>query len=338
MSFIANIQKSHVTAALLLAAGVCAFLGRDAAAWMRNSVQWAFAPAGDAGMYMTVVVKGAVGTEGQERLTPAEVQRLVHERDYYRSLAQQSYKRLLELDELMRQRQQVFGEMARVGFACSLIEARVIAADSLPYGRNRAINVGRRRGVDVGSFVTTQVVSTPTRKALPTNPPLPALLRQSARLNKQVLVGRVVESWAFGARIQLITDRGFSIPANVRRVLHADRKRYYTPLSDAPQQRRLLTMRDNPLVPVTCKGDGAKGLVAVNVPVEHALEPGDEIITRDDQYFLPAGVRVARITEVEPQPLEPGFVTLRAKPLTNLPALRDVFIVYPEYRRREPGD
>jgi cell shape-determining protein MreC len=187
----------------------------------------------------------------------------------------------------------------------------------------------------VGSFATTRLVALPTSKALPTDPPPPAILRSHVELQKQVLVGRVVEAWAFGARIQLVTDRGFSVPANVERLLYPDRDRYYTDLESG--QRRKLTLNHNPPVPILLEGDGSQGLIATKIPDNYNIEPGDEIVTQDDRYFLPARVRIARVTEVLKQPRQPGYVTLKAEPLADLPAMRDVFVVYPEYRRAQPA-
>jgi cell shape-determining protein MreC len=319
----------------MLAAAVVGLLGQDASAWMRNSVQWLFAPAGDVGMYVTTVLKSNVGDDEQTRLTPAQVRKLIQERDYYRSRYLERWRQYQQLNQTLLQRQQIFGELQRAGAYCSLIEGRVIATDSLPYGRHRAINVGRAQGADVGSFATTRIVSLPTRKALPTHHPPAALLKQQVKLAQQVLVGRVVESWAFGARIQLVTDRGFAIPANVQRILDPENPRFYVDLERGV--RRRLEPEDNPLVPISLRGDGANALVAANIPENHNIQAGDEIVTKDDRYFLPARIRIARITQVLQDPKRPRYVTLKAEPMADLPALREVFIVFPEYRRAEPG-
>ncbi|MFP4354589.1 MAG: rod shape-determining protein MreC [Phycisphaerae bacterium] len=313
MSVLQRITRGHVLAALLVLAAATAFVGRPAASMLRNSVQWAFAVGGDAGMYLTTFVKSKAG--GGQRVTPAQYRQVQKEADHYRLLYQKSLQSIQDLKRQFQQMRSLFGVLQTESFRAELIEGRIIAADSLPYGRFRSINIGTNRGAQVGSHVTSQVVLTPNAKALPDN---------LAVVHRQRLIGRVVEAWAFGARIQLLTDRGFSLPVRIWRDLAHARK-----ILDVQQAQVVDLDKNSPLIDVRMTGDGAMGIDIEDVPQGHNILPGDWVLTRQDRHFLPARVPVAQVTAVEKQVENPGFVRIKAKPLVDLESLRDVIIVLP---------
>ncbi len=330
MSIIHNIRRSHVLAGLLIAALASSLLGRSTAAALRSSVSWAFAVGGDAGMYLTTFVKSKAG-QGQ-RVTPAQYEQVKRAAEHYKTQYHASLKEIVDLNRQIRQMRSLFDALRADHFPAQLFEARVIATDSLPYGRFRSINGGTDRGAEVGSMVTTRFVLTPNRKALPESLAVVKyhLLPESqAMITNQVLIGRVVETWRFGARVQLITDRGFRLPARIWRDLSNPRSIKVLQRGNA----RLVPLTvDSELIDVTVTGDGAGGIEIADVPERHNIEPGDWIMTRRDRWFLPARIPIARITDVVAQAQNPGFVRIHARPLADLDALRKVYVVYPTSR------
>ena len=314
MGILGRITRTHILLALLVAATAISFAPPPVPAILRSSVQWAFAAGGDAGMYLTTFVKSRIGQqEVEQRITPDQLRDLQEDLEFYRRLTREQAENIRQLASELAQMRSLYGALTSLQFPCDLIEARVIATDSLPYGRYRSVNAGTNRGAEPGAMV---VVKTPVSKALPPE--------DLAVLQQRGLVGRVVEAWAFGARVQLITDRGFSMSAQIRRLPEIPRTII---LSETGQNIKLA--EDSPLISVLMKGDGAEGVIVENVPGLHNIQPGDLIVTCDDRFFLPARVPIAKVEEVIPQVNEPGFVRIRASPMVDLDSLREVFIVYP---------
>lgn len=330
MSFVHNIRRSHVLAGLLVAALASSVLGRSTAAALRSSVSWAFAVGGDAGMYLTTFVKSKAGQD--QRVTPAQYKQVQSAADHYKQRYHASLKTIIELNRQIRQMRSLFDTLRADNFPAQLFEARVIATDSLPYGRFRSINSGTDRGAEVGSMVTTRFVLTPNRKALPERLAVVKhhlLAENQAMITNQVLVGRIVETWKFGARVQLITDRGFRMPARIWR--DVSNRRSIKVLQRGNARQVPLTI-ESKLIDVTLTGDGAGSIEIADVPERHNIQPGDWVMTRRDRWFLPARIPIARIVEVRRQAENPGFVRIQARPIADLDAVRNVYIVYPTSR------
>jgi cell shape-determining protein MreC len=78
------------------------------------------------------------------------------------------------------------------------------------------------------------------------------------------------------------------------------------------------------VTPVT--GDG-EGSLIVTVAKAHAIRPGDSLVSRTDEKFLPAEIAIGKVVVVEPDKDKPGFSKLVIKPDADLAALREVYIV-----------
>ncbi|MFB3891028.1 MAG: rod shape-determining protein MreC [Phycisphaerae bacterium] len=319
-------SKGAVFAMLMLASVAALFLGPRAAAVMRQPFQVILAPLSDVGILANTEVKSAVGNIVSEEISQEEARRLKKDNEELLQLVQSmagkvedDSKRLARVQALDKL---AFGQVNKV--PCELIEARVVAADSLPYGQTRLVSpYGVRYAAPSGVPVTTRRLMTDRSNELQKR--FPALAAQW-EVNTAALVGRVVSSWAFGAQLQLVTDRGFDkVAANVLRRIDPKSPREITDGS----ARRTLTEANNRPVPVKVSGDGKSGLVSESIPAEHSIRKGDWLVTRSDDPLLPAQIRIGEVAEVKEEGKSPGFVTLRIKPSADLETLREVYIVVP---------
>ena len=200
-------------------------------------------------------------------------------------------------------------------FPWELIPARVVMADALPYSQSRLINLGSSRGVWPGAKVTERIVLTDRVKAI-----MPGNL---GVITSSALIGQVVESTAYTARVRLVTDSGFKLNARIIRDVKLDRP------AIMPNNRTLST---DPAVirrpvDVEIQGNGSDGMVIHNVKQKlHQIVPGDRVVTRDDDFFMPAQVPVGVVTKVRNSDT-PGFVTLEVAPAASLGMLRNVYVV-----------
>ncbi len=313
-------SRPLLLAVLMLASVVTALLGADAAGKLRGMVHWAFAPFGDAGMYLTTRIKQ--GTAGVESFSPAQARRL-------KQMNQELQRRINTLEtEVMDGKQTVrngkvifsrlFGPSSDT--PVRLIPARVVAADSLPYSWTRLLNAGEKHGAETSMYVTQRRLLTDRSKKLPKN---------LAVLSGTVLVGRLIETGAHTARMRMVTDAGFEIPAQVRRVLNRKKPRI---VQDGDRRVRLNREINTP-IEVRAYGDGAKGLVVPEVRKVHNIRPGDVLQTRPDNGSLPVAVDIGTVTEVSDDPRHAGMVKLHIKPGADLPALYKVWIVVPRMAR-----
>lgn len=328
--------RKTLLAVLLTASLVVALLGPGPSARLRGWLQVFLVPLGDPGMYLATAFKSHAGKPGMRPISPAEAERLHDENQRLRAriegLAQ----------ELLRAKQQVADVQAIRALyrpvrdlPCELIPARVVGGDSLPYGQTRQVNVGRRDGAEVGARVTTRDLVTDRSKALPEGLPAISALRRLNTVTGCALVGRLVETGRYTARLQLVTDRGFETAARIRRVIDEDHPRRIK----TAEASETLTAANNRLIDVTARGDGAGGLVVDDVSADHAIRPGDWLVTRDDDAALPVQILIGKVAEVADHPDRPHWlVRLRIQPAANLPALRGVYLVlHPRLQREEPG-
>ncbi len=323
MKLSGNVTKARVLVALMVAAMASSLLGRHVAVPLRRTVGYVLAPVGDVGMYLSMGLKSEIGEIRSGGLSAEEARRLRE-----------------EISALERQLQAVASEKARLRhslrtsadiskmyaptsdvLAHRLVPARVVLSESLPYGRTRLVNVGRSGGAETGTWVTTRLVHTDRAKALPEG---------LAAITSQALVGKTTsETGRFTARVRLVTDPGFGMPAQISR--RADGRIVIIDREDSAEEVRL-TEENNVRIPVWAGGGGSGWIVVPNVTAYHNVQPGDWLLTTGDDHMLPIQIAIGRVEKVEPNPDDPQVVTLRVRPLEDLDALRDVYIIAPPVR------
>jgi len=309
-------SKKRLAGILLAASVVTSVVGQSVSRPLRDFVRLAWAPLGDAPMYVTTAFERRISPSPD--LTDQDVRGLVEDNRRLRAQLlelSRAYEAYLRQDEL---KQYLYGRMP--GFPCELIDARVVGADALPYGDGRLLSAGASSGVALQAAVTTRELLTDRAKALP---------HGLAVISTSALVGRIVEAGAFTARAQLLTDAGFGTPAQVFRIVDPRRPRQVKIVQPSAAAVAPLTAENNHLIPVWAQGDGKGGLVVRDVSENHNVLPGDWLITPRDDRFLPAGVRIGEVTEVTPDPRHVGVVTLRVRPHADLESLREVYVVVP---------
>ncbi len=309
---------------LMLAAGVLALLGPDAADQLRSMVDWALAPLGDAGMYLTASVKHR--TRPAPELTDAQAAALADENERLRGIVTTQREYLRQLAAQLHGGSRTYRRVFSAAFGpdadvpVRLVPARAVATDSLPYGWTRVLNAGSNDGVDGGMLATQRLILTDRRKQLPPN---------LAVLGDSALVGRIMESGAFTARLQLVTDANFSSRVHIARVIDPSSPREV----QVDARRVTLTPQINYAIEAYARGNGAGLLVCDPIPAVHNVRPGDILQTRGRDALLPVPVVMARVTEVSDDPEHAGMVIVTAKPLADLASLRDVYIIVPRIRR-----
>ncbi len=292
-----------ILAILMLFSMLTALLGQRAANPLRSAIRLVLVPPGDGAMYLATQFKEGGKPTGTD-LTPKQIQRLQKENEV---LCQMIYGVAKDRDKWRRRATIVEGVRARFGgatdFPYDLIPARVVAVDSLPYGTGRVLGTGRSKGAVDGAPVTTRGLQIDRPKALLKGSAGIAWPQNLMTVTSARLVGRISQAGEYTASLQLVTDAGFSMNAVIRR------KRDGRPFN---------------VTPVT--GDGKESLI-VTVPEAHGIRPGDTLVSRADERFLPAEIGIGKVVVVEPDPDRPGFSKLVVKPDADLAALREVFIV-----------
>lgn len=331
MKFLAKISRRWVVAVLMIASGITALTGRGLSGWLRQRVSPALAPLGDGGMYLATSFKRLVRESTASGMSGAEAEAL---RDRYQELRGQLLTVSKELAGLVREREEMdrlYGRLRNKAFACKLLPARVVGAESLPYGNSRVLNAGRSRGVEPGAVVTTRRLLTDRSKTLLIPPDLAALMvpPDLVALSKEVFVGKVTAAGPFTARLQLVTDAGFRLRASICRTIDPKQPRQITVEKGARRAVQTLTRDNNDSIPVEVRGQGADRMVASGVKAYHNIRPGDWLVTSGEAGFLPAEIRIGTVVSVAKAPESPGFVSLQIKPHTDLASLRKVYIVYP---------
>lgn len=327
MKFPAKWSRQKTLVILVLLSLLSSMLGNGLADRLREAVHPFFAPFGDAGMYLATAFRDYFRSFSGPSFTPAEGQKLQEENRELKG-------RLLAIedalaDRLQREREtqqivsQLFGPVQDL--PVELIPGRVVANDSLPYGRRVMVNVGRAWGAEPGVSATTMRVLTDRSKALPEN---------LATISQSALVGRVVETGAFTARLQLVTDQGYQTAGRIRRLIRSGERRKVTIVvrdGGGAAERDLTPELERGFpVQVRARGDGSDGLIAEEVSVLHGVRVGDYLVSGGDDPFLPAEVRIGEVVEVVNTPMKQNFQTLRIKPHANLSSLREVYIVVPK--------
>lgn len=312
--------KNHIVWILvvLMAISVATtLLGPSAAGKLRAMVHWAFAPLGDAGMYLTTNVKQL--TRPRTIVKQDRAEQLLEDNEALRRKVQYLESELHRATQTLQSGRGVFSRLFRPSRAVPvrLVPARVVAGDSMPYGWTRILNTGRRNDAEKGAFVLQCRVQ--TDRAEPFGKKYPVLSTAG-------LVGRIIESGPFTARVQFVIDAGFDVRGQIHRVIDPRNPR----LIQANDQLVRLRDANNVPVDVTAFGDGAVGLVVPEVRKVHSIRPGDVLQVRPDVGALPAPAIIGTVTDVLDDAEHAGMVQLRVRPAVDFPSLREVFVVVPK--------
>lgn len=296
---------------LLLPAEYARWPGRRLFPWLR--------PLGEAGMLLA--------SEGRSRidgLTGDGGEKALAERTMVYAMADALTARQRRIEELQSWRKNLPDE-----FYCRLIDARIVAVSGMPL-RNRAqVNVGDDRAVRPGDLVTTRRLVHRLEVSLPPN---------LAVLGRNHVVGAITDCSAHGARLQFVIDSGFSMGARLLRMVPPGGRRVIR-TDQGPQAHRHdgVTGGPHPVgpsVPVRAEGDGRQ-IVLRHVPAELDIMPGDYLASDPDTALLPFGIGIGNVERTEHEAENAHFVTVYVRPLADLDALRNVYIVLPLSRREE---
>lgn len=324
-----RISKRHVLGGMIVVAVALSFLGPGVSGAFRNTIQPILAPPADAGMYATIWVKERADRATMTPVTPADYHELQQRYEQQLQINQKLLDKIRAQAERLQYPMPLYGKSNAMFFPRDLISARVLASDSLPYGKTAMVNSGTNSGVEPGCPATTRILLTDRSKAIPISDDanLSAVeLHKISPITYQLLVGEIIEAWAYGARLRLVTDRGFKRSGSIRRIVNPQKPRKYTIIEKDNAVEMTLTA-DSPLVDVHVNGDGSEGLIATNVPINHAIQPGDIVTTRDNNIFMPALIKIGAVTRVKQLASNPGFVTVYISPSANLATLRNIYIV-----------
>ena len=293
--------------------------GPTFAARGRRILHAAMAPLGDGGTYLATTFQSYLERISSEDISAAEARSVKkNNKELLRRLNaieynRQYWRRQVAVIQNIRER---FGAIRDL--PCELIPARVLGREPLPYGATLPLKTRGSTGARTGAAVTTRHLLTDRSKALPPN---------LATISGAALVGRLVDSWAFGARVQLITDRGFRIRARIRRIINPAKPRLITVVTEAASVETL-SPSNNIAIDVEAAGDGGGFIIVKNVNAYDNVLAGDLLVTAPDAVFLPVEMGIGQVVEVRKDPRHP-FVSLRVRPHADLVAVREVYIVVP---------
>jgi cell shape-determining protein MreC len=325
MVFRIKSSRSVVLGVLLIASGMTMLLGPAGSGRLRGMTHWAFAHFGDAGMYLTSRVKGI--SLDAKPLTEPEAKKLTQENAALKRRVDSLEGKVLQQNRILTgvTRGSVFSKLfgPNRDAPVKLVAARVVAADSLPYGYGRMLNSGSRNGAKSGLLVTTRALWTDRKKKLPQN---------FVVLSDSALVGRVMETKAFTARMYMVNDRAFEIRANIHRRINPKNPRQFQPVDRMVE----LTDKNNLPIEVSAYGDGTTGLIVTGATKSDNVLPGDVLQTKPNDVLLPAVVEIGIVARVTDNPKSPGRVDIYVNPSADLPSLRDVYIVVPEVAPARP--
>ncbi len=298
--------------------------GQRAAAPLRKVARFLLIAPTDMNMYVVTALRG--GDElARKRRDPRYVENLEKQVGslqsqvaYYHDQMDQYRREVRELQNW----QKVFGPNDKLDRI--LIPARVASDDALPYGDTRVVNVGQRQAVQPGDDVTTRRLLTDRSRAL----------GQFDVMSQNVLVGRIIESGPYTARMILVTDKRYTVKAKVIRDPGNPR------IIGGRTSEEELTDK-HPPVPCTAAGDGRSGLIVTGARTDENVQPGDRLLAimkREgySDYAIPIGTVTAK--EEDPHPDRGGYDRLHVSPDVNLAGLRRVYVIYHVGRRqpREP--
>ena len=279
---------------------------------VRDKLHWIFIPLGDGGTYLASAIRSE-DTIMDDTLSKQE-RHLAEENEILRGIIARQQGQLDEYKAGTRVISDLYGPSTDP--PVRLVPARVIAADSMPYGWTRVTNAGEDKGAEGGMYVTRRVLGTDRLKRIAGNPSV---------LCGTVLAGRISESGAYSSRVILVMDYKFQINVRILRIID-------------PQNPRIIRVGAHPL-PLTpekaltsvffkARGAGAAGMIIKDVSKEQMIRKGDIVQTCQNDGSIRAAVRIGTVVEVEDNK-SPNHVNLRVEPFITPDYLRDLFIVIP---------
>jgi len=309
-------RRTLLVVLMILSAASCV-LPAGVSGYLRGRLDLILSPLADGGTVVTTTLRSRLdalhwrpGSDGQDSVSAESVE-AIHSYWHHQMVRQQEhYERELADRGLSRGFSEQF-----VDFPCELIPARVVASDALPYEQGRTI---RARELPAGAMVTTRELLIARAAPLPKN---------LAVLSSTALVGRITSPSEFTARLTLVTDRGFRLPAQIWRDPAIQRNVTLEVAGGA--QSVPLTPANNAFIDVTIKGDGSNGVVIDDLPRSHMVLPGDWIVTRGGSLEMPDHVRIAQVKHVTVHKSNSLMRVVYAEPYVDLSALREVYIVHP---------
>ena len=308
-----KLSKKHWLIILMIASVFLSAFGKAAAEPMRGLAHWLLA-LGQPGMGLTASIKSRLHGGADGGLSSFEASDLKKKLEEATWRCEKAEADLLKRMDEEKTRVKVCGQMS--DFPCELMSAHVAAGEPLPYGQTRLVDKGRVHGAGPESRVVT--VLTDRSKSLP-----PRL----ATINSSALVGRLLETGAYFARVQLITDSGFHLRCRIIRDPAVART--ITETKGGVAAQKPLTHSNNVPVDVVADGDGVDGLTVCDVKKQYGIMKGDWLVTSRDDAFMPEHVRIGRVVEVKDDPKNQLFVIIHVQPSADLSSLKDVLIVYP---------
>lgn len=323
------LSKGRVLAVLMAASVAVSLLGPAAAGPLRKLARLVIAPPGEVGMYTATAVAHHVDEAMREAISQEEARRLQAENTYLRNAVGRLSAQLAETREeiaaIQHIRNYLYGRTNEM--PCELIRSRVVALDSLPYSATRVISARGTGDGGEGALVTTRELWTGRRTGLP---------KKLAAITASALVGRITESDTFTARLQLITDRSFSISVQIHRVVQDPKRprKITVTAGGGPHRAERLTV-DHPNIRADARGDGKREMLIPHVDRRHAVRVGDVVLTCSDDRAIGTTIPIGRVERVAGDDEEPAhFVTLHVKPFANLGSLRQVYIIVPPWAGR----
>ncbi len=128
------------------------------------------------------------------------------------------------------------------------------------------------------------------------------------------LIGRITAVSALSARVRLITDAGFTVTAHFKS---------YSPSTG---------FQENPNLLAIVKGRGTGEMSIQNLFIKDVhnanLAPGDWVVLSDDTWpHALQGIRIGRISSIDPLPQQSLFADIRLAPEQDLMHLNDVWVM-----------
>jgi len=322
-------SKRLLLALLCLTSIVLMVLGQRAR-WLCRLTRPVLMPLSNVGMAVTAHVRGRTGQvwNSSEQDNDARLAELRQDLLKKQEIINQLNRKLTELrgwDSVLRRARP--NQRPLTAYSCKLIDAIVVGGEGLPLRQRMLVGVGNRQGVASGDLVTTRLLLHEFPRALPLG---------LSVLGRNYVVGRIIDSSAHSATLQLVTDRSFRLPARILRLVDPGEKRTaYVSGSGGALVRRVFRHDGSSSAaqvagePIAVRADGDGGqIVCRQVSAHHEIRPGDELTTGGTEA-LPFALTIGRVSRTEPEKADPHFVTVHVKPLADLAGLREVYIVLP---------
>jgi cell shape-determining protein MreC len=333
MNLPTRLTKKNLAAILLALSALSAVALPRGWSWPRTMLGSATAPLSYGGTYAAMTLSANAQSLLTGEAPPEQAQQILRANPALRAqlveAVEQQLRRQAAASEriIARQNERIAalqGWRAAIDdarFPFVLIPSTVIGGGATPYQNVRLLRTAEP--AEPGAAVTTMGLATGSETALP-----PGLIA----LSRSAVVGRVVESGAWVARVRTVLDRDFAIeavvdrdPSNPRTILI---EQWDDPSGRAVPVRRGLEPGDPP-APVSLRGTGGATMTTLAAPAHHNILPGDRVFSGDGDPALPFGLLIGTVVEVLPEPDDSNHVRLRVAPAAELAALREVYVVLP---------